>query len=61
MTANKTNSNLVVKKKVKMQSKIPLSTRVRLVKVAEACNITGTQAISDLIKEEYAKVFQKGE
>lgn len=46
-------------KRVKLQSRIPLTTRYRLVKVAEALSISGTQAICNLIDEEYNKVFNK--
>jgi hypothetical protein len=48
-------------KKVKLQSRIPLTTRYRLVKVAETEGITGTQAITDLIRAEHAAYFKKGD
>lgn len=48
------------KKKIKIQAAIPLMTRKRLTMVAELEGITGTQAISDLIKEEHAAYFVKG-
>lgn len=49
------------KKKTKIQSRITLTTRYRLVKIAEADRVSGTQAISDLIKEAHAEYFQKGD
>lgn len=50
----------LVKNKVKLQSRIPITTRERLVKTALANGVTGTQMISELIKQEHEK-FKKGE
>lgn len=47
------------KKVVKLQSRISVITRERLVKSSKHLGISGTQAISDLIEKEYQKLTQK--
>lgn len=50
----------IVKNKVKLQSRIPITTRERLVKTAKANGVTGTQMITELIKQEFEQCM-KGE
>ncbi|WP_101809549.1 hypothetical protein [Paenibacillus pasadenensis] len=47
--------------RVKLQARIPLTTRYRLTKVAETINQTGTQTISDLIAKTYEETFGRQE